>query len=127
MEEFFANYGSLLAQGTLDTLDVKWKSGSAACVVMASGGYPVKYESGKAISGLDDKGQTENVFVYHAGTRFADGTFLTAGGRVLGVTAVGETLEAALATSYKAVETISWEQVHYRHDIGQRALQAKQG
>ena len=114
-------------KGTLDTLDVQWKSGSAACVVMASGGYPVKYESGKAISGLDDKGQTENVFVYHAGTRFADGTFLTAGGRVLGVTAVGETLEAALATSYKAVETISWEQVHYRHDIGQRALQAKQG
>ena len=114
-------------RGNLDTLHVQWKQESAACVVMASGGYPVKYESGKAISGLDEKGQVSGAFVYHAGTKHADGAFLTAGGRVLGVTATAETLEAALAKSYKAVETISWDQVHYRHDIGQRALQAKQG
>ena len=114
-------------RGNLDTLHVQWKQESAACVVMASGGYPVKYESGKAISGLDEKGQVSGAFVYHAGTKYADGAFLTAGGRVLGVTATAETLEAALAKSYKAVETISWDQVHYRHDIGQRALQAKQG
>ena len=114
-------------EGNLDTLDVKWKNESAACVVMASGGYPVKYESGKEIVGLDDKGQTAGVFVYHAGTKFADEKFLTAGGRVLGVTATADTLENALAQSYKAVETISWEKVHYRHDIGKRALAAKQG
>ena len=114
-------------EGTLADVDVQWKQESAACVVMASGGYPVKYESGKAISGLDDKGQTEGVFVYHAGTKYADGSFLTAGGRVLGVTATADTLENALAKSYKAVDTISWEKVHFRHDIGQRALQAKQG
>ncbi|MBQ4465926.1 MAG: phosphoribosylamine--glycine ligase [Oscillospiraceae bacterium] len=114
-------------EGNLDTLDVKWKNESAACVVMASGGYPVKYESGKEIAGLDDKGQTAGVFVYHAGTKFADEKFLTAGGRVLGVTATADTLENALAQSYKAVETISWEKVHYRHDIGKRALAAKQG
>ena len=114
-------------RGNLDTLHVQWKQESAACVVMASGGYPVKYESGKAISGLDEKGQVSGAFVYHAGTKYADGAFLTAGGRVLGVTATAETLEAALAKSYKAVETISWDQVHYRHDIGQSALQAKQG
>ena len=113
--------------GTLDTLDVNWKNESAACVVMASGGYPVKYESGKAISGLDEKGQTKHVFVYHAGTKFADGTFLTAGGRVLGVAATADTLEHALEKAYQSVETISFEKVHYRHDIGKRALQAKQG
>ena len=113
--------------GTLSELDVQWKKESASCVVMASGGYPVKYESGKVISGLDEKGQTEGVFVYHAGTKYNDGEFLTAGGRVLGVTATADTLENALAKSYQAVNTISWENVHFRHDIGQRALRAKQG
>jgi phosphoribosylamine--glycine ligase len=114
-------------EGNLADVAVNWKNESASCVVMASGGYPVKYESGKEIAGLDDKGQTEGVFVYHAGTKFADGKFLTAGGRVLGVTATADTLENALAKSYKAVETINWEKVHYRHDIGKRALAAKQG
>ncbi|MCR5718261.1 MAG: phosphoribosylamine--glycine ligase, partial [Oscillospiraceae bacterium] len=113
--------------GTLAETEVRWKQESAACVVMASGGYPVKYESGKEISGLDAQGQTDGVFVYHAGTKFADGKFLTAGGRVLGVTATADTLEHALEKSYKAVEGISWEKVHYRHDIGKRALAAKQG
>lgn len=113
--------------GTLSELNVQWKKESASCVVMASGGYPVKYESGKVISGLDEKGQTDGVFVYHAGTKYNDGEFLTAGGRVLGVTATADTLENALAKSYQAVNTISWENVHFRHDIGQRALRAKQG
>jgi len=113
--------------GTLDQLEVKWKHESAACVVIASGGYPVKYESGKVISGLDENGQTENVFVYHAGTKFTDGQFLTAGGRVLGVTATADTLENALHQAYQSVETIGFEKMHYRHDIGRRALQAKQG
>lgn len=113
--------------GTLAELPVNWKQQSAACVVMASGGYPVKYENGKVISGLDDHGQTEQVFVYHAGTKFEDNQFFTAGGRVLGVTATADTLEQALTQAYQSVEKINFENVHYRHDIGQRALRAKQG
>ena len=113
--------------GTLSELPVQWKQESAACVVLASGGYPVKYESGKEISGLDEKGQVQGAFVYHAGTKFTDDKFLTAGGRVLGVTATGDTLENALNQAYQSAELISFEKMHYRHDIGRRALQAKQG
>lgn len=112
--------------GTLDQLDIQWKDGCAACVVMASGGYPKKYETGLAISGLDDGGQVAGCTVYHAGTKLAeDGQqLLTAGGRVLGVTATAENLPAALEKAYAGVAKIQWENVHYRHDIGQRALQA---
>ena len=113
--------------GTLENLPVCWKAESAACVVLASGGYPVKYESGKEISGLDKKGQVQGAFVYHAGTKFTDDKFLTAGGRVLGVTAAADTLENALKQAYQSAEQISFEKMHYRRDIGQRALQAKQG
>lgn len=110
---------------TLDQLDIKWHSGACACVVMASGGYPLSYPKGLEISGLDEKGQTENCFVYHAGTKLSDdGKFLTNGGRVLGVTARGENLQSALDTAYQGVSEISFENVHYRKDIGQRALKA---
>ena len=108
----------------LDALDIKWSDKSCACVVMASGGYPEKYETGKVISGLDENGQCEGAFVYHAGTKLKDGKFLTAGGRVLGITAYGDTLKEALDTAYKAVDTISFEKAHYRHDIGKKALSA---
>ena len=110
--------------GTLDQLDIRWKNGCAACVVMASGGYPKKYVTGLPISGLDENGQTANCFVYHAGTKLDDETFLTAGGRVLGVTATAETLPEALETAYAGVKTISFQDAHYRKDIGQRALKA---
>lgn len=106
----------------LADLDIKWSNKACACVVMASGGYPEKYETGKAISGLDDNGQAEGAFVYHAGTRFENGEFLTAGGRVLGVTATGDNLKSALDGAYKAVEGISFEKAHYRKDIGKKAL-----
>jgi phosphoribosylamine--glycine ligase len=109
----------------LDTIDIQWKDACASCVVMASGGYPKSYPKGLEITGLDDKGQTDGVFVYHAGTKYQDGKFLTNGGRVLGVTAIGNTLQDALNTSYKAVETIHWDNVHYRKDIGKRALAVK--
>ena len=110
---------------TLDKADIKWHSGACACVVMASGGYPLSYPKGLEISGLDEKGQTENCFVYHAGTKLSDdGKFLTNGGRVLGVTARGENLKTALDTAYKGVSQISFENAHYRKDIGQRALKA---
>ena len=103
--------------GTLDTLDIEWDNGAAACVVMASGGYPGNYSKGIEIKGLDDNGNVEDAIVYHAGTAF-DGTFKTAGGRVLGVTAVGNDLKEALSKAYTAVEKISFEGAHYRKDIG---------
>lgn len=107
----------------LDSLDIKWSGKSCACVVMASGGYPEKYETGKPISGLDDKGQSALAYVYHAGTKLGeDGRFLTAGGRVLGVTSAADDLKSALAAAYKAVGSISFEKVHYRRDIGAKAL-----
>ena len=108
----------------LDTLDIKWSEKACACVVMASGGYPEKYETGKEMSGLDEMGQCgmADTFVYHAGTKLEDGKFLTAGGRVLGVTATGEDLKVALDKAYKAVDVISFEKAHYRKDIGKKAL-----
>lgn len=109
----------------LDEIDIKWKDEACACVVMASGGYPKKYATGLEISGLDNNGQVENAFVYHAGTRFEDGKFLTAGGRVLGVTATGENLEKALEKAYEAVGKINFENAHYRKDIGKKALDAR--
>ncbi len=106
----------------LDALDIKWSDKACACVVMASGGYPEKYETGKPISGLDENGQTDGAYVYHAGTKLDNGKFLTAGGRVLGVTATGGDLRSALDGAYKAVGKISFEKAHYRKDIGKKAL-----
>lgn len=110
----------------LDTLDVKWSNNSCACVVMASGGYPEKYETGKEISGLNSDGQAvaaaDSAYVYHAGTKLDGGKYLTAGGRVLGVAALGENLQAALNKAYAAADTISFEKAHYRKDIGHKAL-----
>lgn len=110
--------------GTLDQLDIQWKQGCAACVVMASGGYPKKYATGLPISGLDKNGQIDSCFVYHAGTKLDGEQILTSGGRVLGVTATAETLPQALETAYAGVKTISFQDAHYRNDIGQRALKA---
>lgn len=104
--------------GTLGELDIKWKEGAAACVVMASGGYPESYKKGIEMSGLDEKGQAEGAIVYHAGTKLENGKFYTNGGRVLGVTAVDDTLEGALKKAYDAVEKINFEGAHYRKDIG---------
>lgn len=106
---------------TLSNLDIEWSDEACACVIMASGGYPKAYPKGIEINGLAD-GQLEGVTVYHAGTSVTDGKLVTAGGRVLGVTALGDTLENALEKSYNAVEKISFENAHYRRDIGQKAL-----
>ncbi len=104
----------------LDALTIDWKKGAAACVVMASGGYPQKYPTGLAIGGLDENGQVAGATVYHAGTKREADTYYTAGGRVLGVTATGESLSEALTRSYEAVEKISFDGCHYRKDIGGR-------
>lgn len=112
-------------RGTLADIDIQWKNECCSCVVMASGGYPKSYPKGLEMSGMDEKGQVDGVFVYHAGTKYADGKFYTNGGRVIGVTATGETLRAALDKSYEAVKKISFENAHYRTDIGKRALEAE--
>ncbi len=104
--------------GRLSEVPVEFSDESAACVIMASGGYPQKYRTGYEISGLDGMGQAEGVTVYHAGTKLEGGKFFTSGGRVLGVTAVGKDRAEALAKSYAAVEKISFADAHYRRDIG---------
>lgn len=108
---------------TLSDLDIQWDDRACTCVIMASGGYPKSYPKGLEITGLEN-GQLEGVTVYHAGTDIKDGKLVTSGGRVLGVTALGDTLEEALKKSYEAVEKIKFENAHYRKDIGQRALKA---
>ena len=102
----------------LSDLDIRWKKGAAACVVMASGGYPKKYPTGLPITGLDAGGQTAGATVYHAGTKRESDLYFTSGGRVLGVTAIGDNLTDALNQSYAAVKNISFEGCHYRNDIG---------
>lgn len=108
---------------TLSDLDVEWSGDACACVIMASGGYPKSYPKGIEITGLSN-GQLDGVTVYHAGTKLQDNKLVTSGGRVLGVTALGDTLENALKKSYDAVEKIHFEGAHYRRDIGKRALEA---
>ena len=102
----------------LSDLDIEWDNGAAACVVMASGGYPVSYKKGIEMFGLNDNGGVDGAIVYHAGTKYENGKFYTNGGRVLGVTATADTLDEALEKAYTAVGKISFEGAHYRHDIG---------
>lgn len=104
----------------LDTVELKWRDGAAVCVVMASGGYPGSYAKGFPIYGL--KNVPEGVEVFHAGTAEKDGKIVTAGGRVLGVTAVEKDIPSAIELAYKGVEAISFKDVHYRKDIGKKAL-----
>ena len=104
--------------GSLSDLEIKWDDGAAACVVMASGGYPVSYKKGIEMFGLDENGQVDGAVVYHAGTKYENGRFYTNGGRVLGVTAKAPTLDEALEKAYAAVKKISFEGAHYRTDIG---------
>ena len=114
----FAQIVEAVAKERLSELSIQWSEQASACVVMASGGYPGSYPKGIEIHGLDANGQAEGVTVYHAGTKLEDGKFLTNGGRVLGVTALGDTLEAALNKAYAAVENITFEGAMYRKDIG---------
>ncbi len=108
-------------EGRLAETDIHWKKESAACIVLASGGYPEKYESGKLISGLEDA-ETAGATVYHAGTKKTDAGYVTAGGRVLGVTALGDTLADAVHSAYAAAEKIHFEGAHMRRDIGSRDM-----
>lgn len=114
----FAEIVKAVAEERLSQLSIQWSEQASACVVMASGGYPGSYPKGIEMHGLDENGQVDGVTVYHAGTKYEDGKFLTNGGRVLGVTALGDTLDQALDTAYAAVEKISFEGAMYRKDIG---------
>ncbi len=104
----------------LDKLDIKWRPGAACCVVMASGGYPVSYQKGYEITGLDNV--PSDITVYHAGTVKKDNKFVTSGGRVLGVTATGDTLNAAIRHAYDGIKMIDFKDVHFRTDIGQKQI-----
>ena len=106
------------AEGSLNKVKVGWKENACACVVLASRGYPGIYDKGKVIQGLDRVAQMPAVMVFHAGTASQNGKWMSAGGRVLGVTALGEDMTTAVNRAYQAIEKIHFEGMHYRRDIG---------
>lgn len=106
----------------LNEVDIKWKNQSSACIILASGGYPKKYDTGKMITGLDENGQLENSMIFHAGTKLIENQFLTSGGRVLGITTVDVNLKAAINKAYDSINSVNFENMHYRKDIGKKAL-----
>ena len=108
--------------GELKNARIEWSRGSAVCVALASGGYPGKYEKEKEITGLERLKGKKDIVVFHAGTKKENGRLLTTGGRVLGVTGIGNTLKETIETTYSAVEEISFEGMHYRKDIGKKGL-----
>ena len=114
-------------RGNLSQCRIEWDSRPSVCVVMASGGYPGSYDKGKVIDGLEEVGRLKDVFVFHAATASEGGRVVTSGGRVLGVTGLGEGIPEAIETTYQAVKKISWEGAHYRTDIGRKALQKRNG
>jgi phosphoribosylamine--glycine ligase len=105
--------------GDISRCVIKWKTDACVCVVIASGGYPDRYEKGFEISGLND---VEDAVVFHAGTILEDGNILTSGGRVLGVTALGADIQNAIDKCYSAIEKLSFKNMHYRKDIGKKAV-----
>lgn len=109
-------------EGKLDQIEIKWKDQKALCVVMASGGYPVEYEKGKEITGIKEANSAGDIIVFQAGTEFAEAKLLTAGGRVLAVTALGEQFEEVIEKAYAGVEKINFKDSQIRSDIGQKAL-----
>ena len=109
-------------EGKLSEQKVEFLDKAACCVILASGGYPKNYYTGLPISGIGDAEQMEDVSVYHAGTKMEDGKLLTAGGRVLGVTALANDLPGAMEKAYEAAGKIHFDNMHYRRDIGRRAL-----
>ncbi len=110
------------ARGELKQDAIDWHDKSAVCVVMASGGYPAEFAKGLPISGLDAAAELDDLVVFHAGTAFKKGQIVNNGGRVLGVTALGDSVQDAIEKAYQGVALIEWEKVHFRHDIGAKAL-----
>lgn len=113
--------------GTIDQCAIEWDTRASVTVVLASAGYPGKYETGKSISGLEKAVKLEDVQIFHAGTKRADGEVRTAGGRVLAVTALGSTIDDARQRAYRAASMITFENCYYRRDIALSAVTAKVG
>jgi phosphoribosylamine--glycine ligase len=121
------DFGELLAsaaRGSLDSSGVEWRPGATTCVVMASAGYPGAYEKGVEVSGAAEA-QADGAKVFHAGTLLKNGRLVTSGGRVLGVTAAGETLAESIERAYAAVEKVRFPGAQYRRDIGRKGLERK--
>jgi len=112
-----------ILEGKLDKINIEWEERAAVCVVLSSKGYPGTYVKGKEITGLNDAGTVEDSVVFHAGTAMKDGKIVTSGGRVLGVTAMSDTIKSAIDRAYQVVHLISFEGKHYRSDIGRKAIQ----
>ncbi|HHY24976.1 MAG TPA: phosphoribosylamine--glycine ligase [Clostridiaceae bacterium] len=102
----------------LDQINIEWDSRPAACIIAASGGYPGKYQTGYEIEGLEEIEKEENVIVFHAGTKYENERYYTAGGRVLGITALDNTFEMAVSRAYEGISKIGFKDMHYRKDIG---------
>ena len=111
-----------VAEGDIGGMQIEWHDQAAVCVVMAAEGYPGDYRRGDEIRGLDAAAQLDDLIVFHAGTALQEGRLVTAGGRVLGVTALGTTVKKAIDRAYQGVAAISWKGSHYRRDIGGKAL-----
>ena len=122
LQSDFLDVCDAILQQDLERMDLRWDSQCSACVVLASGGYPGEYQRGFEISGIVQAESQPDLKVFHAGTEERNGQLLTAGGRVLGVTAKAETLKAALNRAYQAVNQIRFTQMHFRRDIGRKGL-----
>jgi len=116
-----------VVDGRLDDVELRWKPNPAVCVVMASKGYPGKFETGKVILGLDDAARMPEVLVYHGGTKSIEHLTVTNGGRVLAVTALGADLADAKARAYRAVDRIRFDNAYCRRDIADKALRWEAG
>ncbi len=114
-----------VANGDLSGMTIEWHDKAAVCVVMAAKGYPGDYSKGNEILGLEEAAKIDDLYVFHAGTNLKDGRCVTNGGRVLGVTALGESVQKAIELAYRGVDRISWPGVQYRRDIGKKALTRK--
>jgi phosphoribosylamine--glycine ligase len=126
LDSDFFEIALAVSEGRLTETMASWKRDASVCVVMASGGYPGRYKKGKPIKGLDKAKKLNDVIVFHAGTSFNDGEVVTAGGRVLGVTALGKDIKAAKVRAYEAVNEISFEGAHFRKDIADRAIKREE-
>ncbi|MDE0355283.1 MAG: phosphoribosylamine--glycine ligase [Deltaproteobacteria bacterium] len=113
------------ADGRLREMEAEWTDRAAVCVVLASGGYPGEYGTGMEIEGLETLDSWSNGYAFHAGTKRESGRWLTAGGRVLGVTALGDTIASATREAYEGVGRINWDGMHYRRDIAKRAMERR--
>ena len=111
-----------VADGDISKATIEWHDKAAVCVVMAAEGYPGEYRKGDVITGLGKAAEMDDLFVFHAGTSLQDGNCVTNGGRVLGVTALGSTVQEAINRAYAGIDVITWSGVHYRRDIGRKAL-----